>query len=286
MGMRASYWSCSKFADWLRGTSKPSAATGLGWAQWNKASKDKHPIRYWIAEEGLDYIQTTLSWPVDKLYDVKYYINNRWVTRTHSLTAHPRDIKPGQWCDVGNRFLPCLFNELVDFVEVELAWANFRWDEAQCKKHKVPWWAKGWFRWRSYRNKAAGLDYLNWAMDLKADETWGLKPGDPGYGEPTHQAIASKEIFELYRWWTETRPSRPDPFDVSGWSEHCDIMRDKAKNMGYSNTIMIGHEIEDQDDQERSRKALDLSTEYEKKFEEEDEEMMIRLIKVRQSLWT
>ena len=120
--MRTTYWSCTKLANRIRGKKKPLAATSEDWDVWHKEAKQAHPIRYWIAEEALDKVQAFIWWPVDKIYSVKYYINNRWVTRTHALTAHPRDIKPGQWMDVGYRFLPCLFNELVDFVEVELAW--------------------------------------------------------------------------------------------------------------------------------------------------------------------
>ena len=37
---------------------------------------------------------------------------------------------------------------------------------------------------------------------------------------------------------------------------------------------------------EQCRTALDKSQEIERAYEEEDEAMMIRLIKVRQSLWT
>ena len=119
MAQRTHYWSCSEFADWLRGTAKPKFETGEGWRKWRHAAKNKHPFRYWLAEEVLDKIQNFIWHPVDTLYDLKYYINNRWVTRTHALTAHPKDIKPGKWRDLGNRFLPCLFNELVDFVEHE-----------------------------------------------------------------------------------------------------------------------------------------------------------------------
>ena len=115
------YWTCSKFADWVRGTPKGEAKTSEGWDNWHKLA-GQSKIRYWLAEEGLDYLQKVVFYVPDTLYSIKYYINNRWVTKTHALTAHPRDIKPGRWCDVGNRFLPCLFNELVDFVEVELAW--------------------------------------------------------------------------------------------------------------------------------------------------------------------
>jgi len=112
------YWTCSKFADWLRGTTKGGAKSAEGWDEWERRAKAAYPVRWWLAEEGLDYLQNFVMFIPDKIYAVKYYINNRWVTRTHCLTASPNDIRPGTWCDVGHRFLPCLFNELVDLVDV------------------------------------------------------------------------------------------------------------------------------------------------------------------------
>ena len=150
--MRNHYWTCSKFADWVRGTPKGSAKTSEGWDEWTDEAKRYNPIRYWLAEEGLDYAQRIVYFIPDKIYAIKYYINNRWVTRSHSLTAHPRDIKPGDWCDVGHRFLPCLFNELQDFVEVELAWWHIAWSDKEDRaKYNAPFYATGWFRWRTWR---------------------------------------------------------------------------------------------------------------------------------------
>ena len=129
------YWTCTKFADWLRGTTKLKAGTAEQWDEWEKRAKRDFPVRWWLAEEGLDMVQKFFMYPVDILYAIKYYINNRYITRTHQLTAHARDIKPGHWCDVGYRFLPCLFNELQDFVEVELAWWHIAWaDKAEKEK--------------------------------------------------------------------------------------------------------------------------------------------------------
>ena len=48
------YWSCSKFADIIRGTPKLKWGNGDEWAQWKKAAREKHPMRYWIAEIGLN----------------------------------------------------------------------------------------------------------------------------------------------------------------------------------------------------------------------------------------
>jgi hypothetical protein len=276
--MRANYWSCSKFADWLRGTKKLSAGTGKEWRLWKEAAKESHPIRYWIVEEGLDYMQNFVNWPLDRLHDVRYYINNRWITKSHALTAHPRDIKPGDWQDVGNRFLPCLFNELVDFVEVEQAWHHVMWDEAARKKFHVPW-HRRFFRFRTWRCPDAGIEHLLWASGLKLDEHMGVDKGNEGYGDPTHQAKAAQEILDLYRWWREVYPNRPDVYDASGWSAYCEMRRNK----GYD---FLDLEDKSEDEATQCKTALDKSNEIEKAYDDEDEAMMIRLIKIRDSLWT
>ena len=273
------YWSCSKIADWIRGTPKPSALSWQGWKHWKIDQQARHPVRYWIAEEGLDYVQKIIYYIPDKLHSVKYYINNRFVTRTHSLTAHARDIKPGTWCDVGNRFLPCMFNELVDFVEIEQAWHHVIWNDDAKTQFKTPWWATGWFRWRTWRCPEAGLEYLRWASSLTMKEDMGVTSADENYDKPTGQAIGALEILDLYKWWKEVRPTRPDPHDVSGWTEICAARRltDEDDLMGENETAHQKLE---------SRKALNIANHIEMDYEKEDEEMMIRLIKIRGALWT
>ena len=278
MAQHTNYWSCSPFADWVRGTPKKGALTSDGWAEWEDEAKRYHPVRYWLAEEGLGYIQDFVTWPVRKLYDIKYYINNRWVSRTHSLTAHPRDIKPGQWQDVGNRFLPCLFNELVDFVEIESAWSHIAWGDKEARaKYDPPFWASGWFRWRTWRCPQAGLDHLDWAMTL-TNEEW-LEDSEKHLVEPTGQAIRAKEIKELYLWWTVTYRTRPDPYDASGWSEYCEKTRllNDGRLFGSKKTPEL---------EELSTRSHELLQKIEADYAAEDEAMMIRLIKARDSLWT
>jgi hypothetical protein len=282
--MRNHYWTCSKFADWLRGTPKPGAQTSEGWHLWTKAAKKTHPFRYWLADDVLDYAQTIVFYPTDKLYALKYYINNRWVTRTHSLTAHSRDIKPGSWCDVGNRFLPCLFNELVDFVEVELAWWNIAWDDKARAQFQAPWYARGWFRWRTWRSAECGLANLDWQRKLVHDEQW-VDKDSPEFGKPTHQAIKAQEILDLYTWWTVERPKRVDPHEASGWTAYCDERRKDRDEDGEPYGFM-GREEKTPEEKELVSKMLDNCHKIEAAYEQEDEDMMIRLIKVRHGLWT
>ena len=276
--MRSHYWTIGKFADWLRGTPKLKCGTSEEWDAWYSEAAKAHPVRYWIAEEGLDHLQKFVYYIPDKLNDVRYYINNRWVSRSHSLTAHPRDIKPGQWQDVGNRFLPCLFNELVDFVEIEQAWHHCIWSDDMKTKYDVPWYRKGWLRWRTWRSAEAGMEYLKWAETLTNEEF--LEEGEKHKAEPTYQAKAAKEIIELYTWWTVTYRNRPDAYDASGWSEYCEASR-----------VANGGKLSWSGDKSPELKAMSDAAhkklqEIEAAYEAEDEAMMIRLIKARDSLWT
>ena len=281
MAYHSNYWSCTPFADWLRGTNKLGAATAEEWDKWHTTAKIKHNFRYWLAEEALDAVQDFITWPVRKLYDIKYYINNRWVTRTHSLTAHPRDIKPGQWQDVGNRFLPCLFNELVDFVEVELAWWHIAWDDDARKQFQAPWYARGWFRWRTWRNAECGLANIEWQRNLRwtANE---VGEDSPEVGKLTYQAVKAQEILDLYTWWTTTYRNRLDPHDASGWNSYCEA----AREANGGNLWLSLSEDKNPELKKMSNIAHEKLQEIEAKYEQEDEDMMIRLIKIRNSLWT
>jgi hypothetical protein len=281
MAQHANYWSCSPFADWIRGTTKLKMGTSEEWHEWEVRAKRDYPVRWWIAEEGLGHLQDFVTWPVRKIYDIKYYINNRWISHTHALTAHPRDIKPGEWRDVGNRFLPCLFNELVDFVEIEQAWHHIAWNDEAKEKFKAPFWASGWFRWRTWRCPEAGIASLDWAMSLVWDKDWGVDETSPEFGKPTSQAIRAKEIKELYIWWTTVYPARPDPMDASGWSEYCDRLRVEK-----GSDFWVGMSSKSPETEKMGKKALKLSQKIEEAYDKEDEAMMIRLIKIRDSLWT
>jgi hypothetical protein len=172
-----------------------------------------------------------------------------------------------------------VFNELVNFVEIELAWWHSAWAEPSEKaKYKAPFWATGWFRWRTWRCLQAGLDNLKWQSELvwKEDE---CESGSPNIGKPTPQAEKALEILALYKWWTEVYHQRPDAHDASGWSAYCDAKRDlnEGRLFGSKETPEL---------REQGMLALDKSREIEEAYEKEDEEMMIRLIKIRNGLWT
>jgi len=145
-------------------------------------------------------------------------------------------------------------------------------------KYNVPWYRK--IGWRTWRCPEAGLEYLRWAATLTNEEF--LEEGEKHKVEPTYQAKAAKEIIELYTWWTVTYRNRPDPYDVSGWTDYCENCR---KENGGS---LWGSLRADKNPKLRKigDKALKALRKIEIDYAKEEEAMMIRLIKIRESLWT
>lgn len=246
---RVNYWSCSRFADVVRGEKKPLALGLEEWEVWRKDARSKRPIRYFLAEEVLNCVQNMVNFPRDLWNSFRNYWNNRFVFKTHCLKT---GLPPGRFHELDDRMLHGLFNELVEFVEYDLAHAH-AWGDNKDK-----------YEFKRGRCAEAGVDHLEWASGLKFGKEEGFKKGDPGWGKPTPQAKAALVIKELYKWWKEDRPSRLDPMEVSGWSSACEgEASEKSKKAAF-------------------KRLSDLEESYEK----EDERMLVKLIKIRKSLWT
>ena len=242
---RINYWSCSKFADFIRGEKKPLALEWGEWDEWHENAKKKRPFRHWLAENGLKKLQNFFMFPIDIYRTIKYYIINRYIDKTHYLKT---GLIPGQYHELDERILHGLFNELVDFVEIEsAAWSSEKF--------------------KGRRNAKIGVNHLKWASELVYDAKY-LDKNDKRIGKPTDQATSAKEILELYNWWLE-RPNRPDIHDISGWSDYCKTEKEK------------GYEIN-----KEGKIALKKMRDLEEKYDKEDEKMLIRLIKIRRHLWT
>ena len=271
MRTRSNYWSCSTFADWVRGTKKPYVGTEDEWHTWKQQAK-LLPVRYWLAEHGLGKLQDLINWPRDRLYAVSCYLNNRFKTKTHALTSS--SLAVGKWHEFDERILHCLFDELVDFIEDELAWSHYNWNIRGTEEDTVqlPSRILQFFGQRR-RFPEAGLKYLEWAstltdIDFRSDD-------DKCNAQLTHQALAAREMKVLYDWWKQ-RPNRVDPMEASGWYDICEEKRLFRSSTSTNND----------DYRERRAASLEDLKQLEKQYEQEDEDMLYRLIKIRKSLWT
>ena len=251
---RIHYWTCSKAADFIRGEKKPFALEWGAWDDYYTDLKKRKPIRYWITEKMLKHLQNIVYYPYDLYNETKFYIRNRWIDKTHYLKT---GLKPGGYHEFDERILHGLFNELVYYVEMELAHLSL-WDTT--KK----------YNFKKGRCVEAAYDYFKWENNLRYDENSGMLPEDEQYGQLTDQAIKSRKIQELYEWWTIIRPNRPDPYLVSRFS----------KAFVDEDGIFIRPLSEEQ------KQAIKNNHDIQQSYDNEDTEMLIEFIKLRHSLWT
>lgn len=246
MGMHSNYWSCSKFADWLRGTKKPFALGWDEWDEWRDDARAAHPFRFWLADVALNKLQDIFYAPMTLYHNIDCYIHNRFIDRSHLIQT---GLKPGGYYEFEDKVMHGLFTEFVDFVEIELSLHHRAWNDGPR---------------RPRRNAEGGLKHLEWEMTLVWDESSGTDPSDEHYGKPTHQNLAALETLRLYEWWTKTRPNRPDPHDI-----FTDEDREKMVPLDHSLDPKFEH----------IRKV-------EEQYDREDNAYLVRLILHRKCLWT
>jgi hypothetical protein len=230
---RLHHWSCSKFADLIRGTKKPYALEWDKWDDWDNKQKQERPWRFWLSDTILPKIQNIVYFPYDIYTTVRIYIRNRFYDKTHYLNT---GLSPGNYYELDYRILHGLFNELVDFVEKDLSHLT-QWDTT--KKYKF----------KNGRCIEAAYDYFKWSNNLK------------NKGKLTEQAKSSRKIQKLYEWWKNTRPNRISPYSDPAFD-----------------TI-------DNEKSHVKRKLYDKAYKTEQEQDDEDTEMLIELIKIRNHLW-
>ena len=223
--MRFYFWTSSKFADWVRGTKYPYSAGFDEWDDIRDKARAAHPIRYWLAETLLDWIQDVVYYIPDKCHSIRCYCRNRFINRVHLIDTK---LPPGTWQDTDTRILYGVMEALVFYVEVDCA---------------------AWIKKGTPREK--GLEHLDWEITLTHDD--GVEDGLTG--KPTHQAETAMEVMELYLWWLDIRPNRPDPYD---------FVDEGAEGL------------------EKYKEYTRMEVEQ----EEEDEANLIRVIKARGGMWT
>lgn len=244
---------------------KPVAMGWGEWEDWHAKTKSNRPVAYFIMETVPEQAKDLWKAITKPYFSSKSWVRYRFFDRYHLINT---GLAP-DYHEIEERMMHGMFSLLVDFVEVESAWMHIVFDEKEREKRKVPWWSMGWTRFKSFRNPEAGLDHLRWEMTLD-DENLPVDERNPG------QAKMAREVWELYHWWKFVRPQRPDPHDASGWSEYC---RNKSMRE------LFGDD-RDPEDSRISMEIINHSREIEEAYENEDEDMLIRLVKIRKSLWT
>ena len=253
------YLGDSKWVEALRrrfGINKPQWA-GLGeWDDINARIRQEHPVGWFFTETVPDCIEAVHDFITAPYYKTRYYIRNRFIRKTHQLRT---DCPPGQYWDTDERLTSAMANVIIDYVEIELALKS-AWCVSEESKTAV---------WQNGRCAELGLEYLAWEQTLDDESLDENSRSDL-------QAANARHIAAIYNW-AKTRNDRPDPHDASGWTEYC------AK---YPYSWKQKPEDETAEQRAEADAALAKCRLIEKQYEDQDEAMLIRIVKIRKSLWT
>ena len=195
------------------------------------------------------------EWPVVGWFYHYFTKFSGWVLhyfRRRKNTVRMKALKRAQWYDCDTRLFEAAFQILVDYVEGELSWMQLITDG------KARWY----HRWLSVPDaRERGLKLLEWEIQLGDDSI--------------SQSEAASEIRDLYLWYKDVRPNRIDPF-----SEVPDrpFIYD-SENLTFDEDGML------ESDEEYSKAVMEAFRKEEKQ-EEEDTAQLVRLMKIRRSMWT
>lgn len=249
-----------RFKRWMD-YDPPGALTSTGWRLFKKEFKEKAPIRWWFKETLRYSIMLPLLWKIEKAQD---WFRYRTYDRYHVCSTG----LPPAYYGVDEQMLHVNFNILKNFVEVEQAWHTYMWSDERKPPNFFERFVPFYRYVRPFRSREWGLRYLDWAATLD-------DPALPPQERCDHQAAAAREIRTLYLWWVDQRPARKE-FEHKEYSD---------QGLGTLACLDDDFNRTAADFLEHSQ-VMEKNAKLREDWEAEDTEMLIRLVKIRQSLWT
>lgn len=212
--------------------------------------KQKFPKRYWLLEKIPQYFYII----VDDFYVKPYHwFTYRFFNQYHELKL---GLSPG-YRDPDTRILHANFQVLVEYIEKDLA-TNFYYSERfKTRKNKKRLSITRFFPQprKNIRRPEDGLKYLDNQIStnlpspfrMGTSHTFGFTPAE----------VATEEKF-LYLWWTRYRPQRLQ-YDSPLCREYKRLSNDDRMSDAYDNAESF--------------------------YEDEDQEMLKRLVEIRRWMW-
>lgn len=250
----------SRFSRWMD-FDPPGALSSRGWSLFNKEFKQKAPIRYWFHRDFRRKFILPIKW---KREAITQFIRYRTYDRYHVLKT---GLEPA-YQSVEVQMLHVCFNLLKDFVEVETAWSHYMWNS---DASNTPTWAEQYMPFYRiffpFRRPDLGVKHLEWAATLD-------DPALPPHERSEAQAVSAREVLALYNWWINVRPNR-------------EVLKFSIPKSKDGEDDIFGEGIDRKSKEYKEyRKSITRQNKIDKDWEKEDEKMLIRLVKIRQSLWT
>lgn len=258
---------------------KPLAATSKEWGEWRREAKKKK-LRYFIANDVPSWIRSKIINPIE---DAIWWVKYRTTSRYHILKL---DTDPG-YMDDSEKILYANFTILKNYVENDCAKRRwFYYVSSPEEDHEL----------LMFDKYTMGIEYLNWEISLSdpdsedyddllyESEKWKNGEIDP----LDTQSGSAKEVKELYLWWLNY-PSFILTDDDIYLKQYKESRRNRGVDEFYFDMFSDSDDPNDKETQEERelfKKHMDYSFNNEDEKYHKVEEMLLRLIKIRRSLWS
>lgn len=265
----------------------PKRVTGVPYSfhalhEWRQEYKATRPIAFYFAETVPSYFTRIKGMWGDFTYTVSDTYDNYFIRRTDKYDT---GFKRHEFNTPDETMLPAMFNQLAAHVESTYSKRWLNWKSTRLPRTErdndpdVKYWKKirrnaEWgeiFKRKLYRNKEYAIAMMHEILSRQYES-----PIDEDELEEFKNML---ETFTLYMWWTVVRPARKEADAESG----LDAIRERfdakygTHEWSYSNL--------DADEQHEYSEIISISTELNRTREDEDTEMMCRLVKARQNIW-
>lgn len=218
-----------------------------------------------------------LKYICNKVY---YEIRNRFFAKYYRIDI--REMPKGAWWDFDHKAFHVLLQMFEDFILNEKGASELsRWEynrkkekartSAQQYYEELSWYERKFSKRKILKEKFA-IEYLKWEIDLVND----LDTAEYERKVRRSQSESAVEQLAIWKWWTEIYKNRTDPFDTPEINEYYNNITTTPCENG--NFLM--------NFPEKNREKINAAHVEENRREEEDTEMMVRICKVRRSLWT
>jgi hypothetical protein len=169
----------------------------------------------------------------------------------------------GGWNDSDIQILHANFQILVNYVEKECAWMDVVFSSEEW--NVLPWTQRVYLMCGgTLRSRPHGTKYLQWEQNLLNED-----------GTASNQASISKQIYDLYWWWTVVRPLRVDPYskitakyDPAWWRQDGSLAEEQKEQ----------HDL--------WSKQADEANALEEQYYQEDTDHLKKLMDLRNCMWT
>lgn len=240
-----------KFKDWMA-FNPPSAATIDEWYEFDKKFKEDAPIRHFLVKGKFKKFSFRIKFYLQKISDFFIY---RFLNKYHIVDSK----LPPQYHEAEKVLLHSAFSILVDYVEIT---SSLKCAKTEDFKNILEW--KRFLPWvfirDNFRSRTLGTEHLKWEIGLTK--------------ESPRQSECATEVLYLYTWWKDIRPERK-PID-------CPVKLDNQYPLAVLSETWRKNNAESYN---KWKEWVDASNKQEEEWNEEDDEMLIRLVKIRRCLY-